>query len=178
MPVPAQRRQPTISLSKASLTMFSLFRSRRDRTTTVVSGMDTFFREFERMKADRSVFDAQGDAHGDIDMRLTSRIEAHLRPLLGKWEGSTTWFHQMDYYGDGVRALTFRRDIFPRQTVPSLQAMLEGEHSDFAILCIVTDDLMDDSPRTTAACDFLALFNARMLVTKGLANQLSMGHAG
>ena len=158
--------------------MFSLFRSRRDRTTTVVSGMDAFFREFERMKVNRSVFDAQADAHGDIDMRLTSRIEEHLRPLLGKWEGSTMWFHQMDYYGDGVRALTFRRDIFPRQAVPSMQARLAGEHSPFTILCIVTDDLKDDSPKTSSACDFLALFNARMLVTKGLANHLSMGHAG
>lgn len=158
--------------------MFSLFRSRRDSTTTVVSGMDPFLREFERMKANRSVFDAQGDEHGDIDMRLTSRIEEHLRPLLGKWEGSTNWFHQMDYYGDGVRALTFRRDIFPRHSVPSLQAMLAGEHSAFTILCIVTDDLMDDTPKTSAARDFLALFNTRMLVTKGLVNQLSIGHAG
>ena len=72
----------------------------------------------------------------------------------------------------------FRRDIFPRHTVPSLQAMLAGEHSAFALLCIVTDDMMDDSPQSSAARDFLALFNARMLVTKGLANQLSMGHAG
>ena len=158
--------------------MFSLFRSRRDRTTTVVSGMDPFFREFERMKADRSVFDAQGDDHGDIDMRLTSRIEEHLRPLLGKWEGSTIWFHQMDYYGDGVRALTFRRDIFPRHSVPSLQAMLAGEHSAFTILCIVVDDMMADPSQAGATHDFLALFNGRMLVTKGLANQLSMGHAG
>jgi hypothetical protein len=163
---------------QGALKMFSLFRSRRDRTTTVVSGMDRFFREFERMKASRSVFNAQGDAHGDIDMRLTSRIEEHLRPLFGKWEGSTTWFHQMDYYGDGVRALTLRRDIFPRQTVPSLQAMLAGEHSAFTILCIVTDDMMDDSPKTSAARDFLALFSARMLITEGLANQLSMGPTG
>jgi hypothetical protein len=158
--------------------MFSLFRSRRDRTTTVVSGMESFFREFERMKADRSVFNAQGAEHGDIDMRLTSRIEEHLRPLLGKWEGSTTWFHQMDYYGDGVRALMFRRDIFPRHSLPSLQAMLAGDHSAFTILCIVTDDMTADSLETSASRDYLALFNGRTLVTKRLANQLSMGTAG
>jgi len=153
--------------------MFSLFRSRRDRTTTVVSGKESFFRELERMKADRSVFQAQGSEHGDIDMRLTSRIEEHLRPLLGKWEGSTVWFHQMDYYGDGVRSLVFRRDIFPRHSLPTLQAMLAGEHRDFTILCSVTDDMTSHAKR-----DFLALFNARMLVTKGLANQLSTGHSG
>ncbi len=80
--------------------MSSLFRPRRDRTTAVVPGMDSFLRDFEHMKTNRSVFDAQGEEHGDIDMRLASRIEEHLRPLLGKREGSTTWFHQMDYYGD------------------------------------------------------------------------------
>ena len=153
--------------------MFSLFRSRRDASTVVVSGQDEFFRRLERMKPDRSVFDAQGDAHGDIDMRLTSRIEALLRPLLGKWEGSNAWFHQMDYYGDGVRALTFRRDVFPRDLVPTLQAMLVGEHVAFTILCIVTDDLMDESGTASATSDLLALFSTRMLVTKGLANQLS-----
>ena len=38
--------------------------------------------------------------------------------------------------------------------------------------------MMDDSPKTSTACDFLALLNARMLVMRGLANQLSMGQAG
>ena len=157
--------------------MFSLFRSRRDETTTVVAGEAAFTRQFERMQAGRAVFDAQGEAHGDIDLRLTGRIEELLRPLLGKWEGSGTWFHQMDYYGDGVRALSFRRDVFPRSSLPALQALLTGEHEAFAIVCIVADDIMASPPLPPGmrANDYLALFSGRMLVTRALANELSMG---
>jgi hypothetical protein len=63
--------------------------------------------------------------------------------------------------------------VFPRGAVPVLQAMLAGEHEAFAILCILTDDLTDSSRETDPPRDYLALFSARMLVTRGLADPLS-----
>ena len=84
----------------------------------------------------------------------------------------------MDYYGDGVRALIFRRDIFPRHELPALQAMLVGEHGAFTILCIVMDDILDGDSESGGSSDFLALFSTRMLVTRRLANELSTRQAG
>ena len=157
--------------------MFSLFRSRRDETTEVVAGEHDFFRRFERLTADRSIFEAQGASHGEIDLRLTERIENLLVPLLGRWEQSSKWFHQMDYYGDGVRSLTFQRASFPRDQLTSLQALLVGEHQPFAILCIVTESLLPATPEPPEApeAQYLALFSRKVLVTKGLANVLSIG---
>jgi len=157
--------------------MFSLFRSRRDETTEVVSGEHDFFRRFERLTADRSIFEAQGDAHGEIDLRLAQKIEALLVPILGRWEQSSIWFHQLDYYGDGVRSLTFQRDSFPRTHVAELQALLAGEHEPFAILCIVVESLLPPTPEPPGAAgsQYLAVFSRKALVTKGLANALSVG---
>ena len=157
--------------------MFSLFRSRRDETTEVVAGEHDFFRRFEHLTADRSIFEAQGASHGDIDLRLIEKIENLLVPLLGRWEQSSKWFHQMDYYGDGVRSLTIQRDSFPRDQLASLQALLVGEHEPFTILCIVTESLLPPNPEPpgTPETQYLALFSRKVLITKELANVLSIG---
>lgn len=107
-----------------------------------VANHDTdFFMRLEKLQAPRSVFEAQGGAHGDIDLRLVQLIEDLLVPVLGPWEQSDHWFHQMDYYGDGVRSLTFRRSAFPFALIQSLQSLLCGEHERFCILCTASDQL-------------------------------------
>ena len=157
--------------------MFSFFSSRRDQSTVVVPGEHDFWLGFERLKTDRSVFESQGKTHSEIDLRLVDRIESLLMPALGPWEQTSRWFHQMDYYGDGVRALMFRRDVLPRNLLPKLQQLLIGEHESFTILCTVTDQF--ESPLLEAKGaredDYLALFSDKMLVTKGLADDLSSG---
>jgi hypothetical protein len=105
-------------------------------------------------------------------MALTAAGEALLRPVLGPWEQSRTWFHQMDDYGDGVRMRALPRGIPPRQLPSGLQAPLAGVHEPFVILCIVGDDL--SAPGDS---DCLAPFSQRTLVTRRRANALSLGAA-
>jgi hypothetical protein len=129
-----------------------------------------FFMRLETLQTPRSFFEAQSGAHGDIDLRLVQRIEDLLVPALGPWEQSDQWFHQIDYYGDGVRSLTFRRSVFPFAFIPALQGLLCGEHERFCILCIASDKLCGASPAGGSARedDYLAIFSNRMLATKEL----------
>jgi hypothetical protein len=157
--------------------MFSFFSSRRDQSTVVVPGEHDFWLRLDRLKSDRSVFEAQGKTHGEIDLRLVDRIENLLVPVLGPWEQTFRWFHQMDYHFDGVRALMFRRDVLPRNLLPELQQLLVGEHEPFTILCTVTDQFESPLSETKGARadDYLALLSNKVLVTKGLADDLSTG---
>lgn len=157
--------------------MFSLFRSRRDETTEVVAGEHDFFLRLERLMPNRAAFESLGDQHGETDLRLVQKVEDTLVPVLGNWEQSTTWFHQMDYYGDGVRSLTIERSSFPKEHLARLQKLLVGEHQLFTILCIVTDSLMSSEGERAARRedDYLALFPRKILVTRALANDLSTG---
>ncbi|RVT47005.1 hypothetical protein [Rubrivivax albus] len=154
--------------------MFSLFRSRRQGNAEVVAGEHDFFRKYERALPDRSLFDAQGETHGELDLQLVYKIEELLVPILGAWEQTDRWFHQMDFYGDGVRSLTFRRDIFPRDAVPAMQALLAGKHSDFTILCCVTDSLLSrEGSQPSREDDYIAIWAQEVLVTQRLANEIS-----
>lgn len=155
--------------------MLSFFRSRREGNTEVVSGEHDFFRRLERMGTPRELFEAQGAEHSEIDLRLVEKIEGLLVPLLGQWEQTDRWFHQMDFYGDGVRSIMFRRDVFPKELVFALQALLVGEHEPFAIVCTVVDQLLSSAavPACARPDDFLAIFARKLLVTKHLANELS-----
>jgi hypothetical protein len=158
--------------------VFSLFRSRRTGETEVVSNEREFFRRYERLLPSRSIFDKQGDAHGQIDLDLTSKLESLLRPKLGAWEQSDRWFHQMDFYGDGVRSLTFRRDLFPRAEIPAMRAMLAGNHAHFTILCCATDELLaSEERRRQMRDDYLAIWQHGFLATRQLADLLATGDA-
>jgi hypothetical protein len=165
-----------MKLPEVNRIVFSLFQSRRKGHAEVVSGEKDFFHRLENVAPDRSIFDAQGGEHGNIDLRLVEKIERLLVPLLGNWEQTDRWWHQMDYLGDGVRSLVFRRDLFPRSELPALQAILTGEHSEFTILCTVADALIDDEtiPKSKRTDDYLAIFKDKMLITRALANDLSM----
>lgn len=154
--------------------MFSLFQSRRSGETEVVATEHDFFRRYERLLPSRSIFEQQGDEHWKIDLDLTGRLEDLLRPKLGAWEQSDRWFHQMDFYGDGVRSLIFRRDLFPRADVPAMRALLTGHHAQFTILCCVTDALLpSEEERGKLEDDYLAIWQSGFLVTRRLADALS-----
>ncbi len=143
----------------------------------IASNDSHFFLRFEQMLTPRSVFEAQGEAHEAIDLRLVQSIDELLVPSLGKWEGSGSWFHQLDFYGDGVRSLTFSRTVFPYDQIRRLQALLQGEHAPFCILCIATDKLSpaNDERASEAGDDYLAIFAERLLATKPLAVQCPNG---
>lgn len=153
--------------------MFSLFRSRREKRTEVVPDEGAFFRRYAQLLPSPSVFRAHGEEHGDIDSRLIGKIEAILVPLLGKWEQSSIWFHQMDYFGDGVRSLLFQPSTFPREHITKLQALLVGEHAQFTIVCHI-EAFGRSAPQDIASHrELLAIFSGKMLVTKRLADLLS-----
>lgn len=145
-----------------------------DASLVVVPGEHDFWMRFEHIQTPRSTFEAQGDSHGDIDLRLVERIENLLVPQLGPWENSDRWFHQMDFYGDGVRSLTFSHTTFPRGQIRELQALLVGEHTPFAILCTVTD-AWNNAPEAPPTDDgYLAIFADQLLVTRPLAASLML----
>jgi hypothetical protein len=108
---------------------------------TVTKTEEEFWKHLEGFTPSRSVFEAQGEEHGDIDFRLVEKIEAYLLPKIGPWEQTDRWFHNMDYYGDGIRSLEFAADCFSPDYLPDFQGMLTGEHAEFTILCKVTSDL-------------------------------------
>jgi hypothetical protein len=111
----------------------------------------------------RPAIEAQGAAHEDLDIRLTTCIEDFLRSILGPQEKSASgWFQSMDYYGDGIRHLEFGPGRLPLDAMPQLKAMLTGEHRDFGILCWAESELAPD--RTEG----VALFSDCAIVTKGL----------
>jgi len=155
--------------------VFSLFRPRREGEAEVVSDESSFFRRYERRLPERSQFESRITDHAEADLRLVQAIESVLVPVLGHWEQTDRWFHQMDYYGDGVRSLVFRRDVFPREQVPQLQALLVGEHKDFTILCCIVDQLLKREPTGTSTQpdDYLAIWRDGFLVTNRLAASLS-----
>jgi len=154
--------------------MFSLFRSRRHGETEVVPTEDDFFRRYERLLPNRSVFKKQGESHAEIDLRLVQKIEDLLVPKLGAWEQTDRWFHQMDFYGNGVRSLVFRRDLFPRSDIPALRSLLIGEHAEFTILCRATESLLGRSNEQSGnEDDYLAIWHSGFLATRRLADTLS-----
>jgi hypothetical protein len=96
-----------------------------------------FWQQFGAFLVPSDVFDAQGDEHCNIDFRLVEKIEDYLIPIIGNWEQSDRWFHNLDFYGDGIRSLEFAVESFSPRYIPDLQLMLVDEHSDFTILCKV-----------------------------------------
>jgi hypothetical protein len=142
-----------------------------------IAAHDTdFHQRLERRLTPRDVFDAQGAAHGDIDLRLAQAIEDVLVPRLARWEASEKWFHQLDFYGDGVRSLTFSRSVFPYDQISQLQRLLRGEHADFCILCIATDRLAGGESATDD--DYLAIFKDALMATPNLASQMAKALLG
>ncbi len=124
-----------------------------------------FWNAFESFCAPRPVFDAQGSGHAEIDLRLVYSIESFLTPMLGPWEQSDRWWHQLDCYGDGVRSLSFSADVFSPAYVPAFQRLLVGEHESFCILCQIHQSL---AGREDTKIGSLAIRSGRLLISCSL----------
>lgn len=107
----------------------------------VVPSEDSYWSEIDGLKGSIEFFEGQGDTHGNIDGDLQDAIERILVPLVGPWERSEVWFHNLDFYGDGVRQLTFRAGDFPWRAVNALQKLLAAEAARFCISVHFTDTL-------------------------------------
>ena len=109
--------------------------------------------------------------HSEIDLRLIDKIEDLLHPIIGDWEDSDTWYHKMDYYGDGIRSLMFNWSVFDADFVPKLQALLVGEHDPFCILCQIFEDIGADEPDRFGT---IAIFSNRLVISRAIANRLAL----
>lgn len=114
---------------------------------------------------DREFFDAQGDEHGEIDMRLVEKIEAFLETQPGCEEASEHRLHNLDFYGDGIRSLSFSVHLFKPEFVETFRKMLTGEHEPFCILCMIHADLTKDYTRIGT----IAIFSNKLIVASPLA---------
>jgi len=150
--------------------MLSIFRTRKTGNQIVLSE-SKFWSKFESECTDEAVFDAQGDEHSEIDMRLVDKIDSVLHPQIGDWESSDDWYHNLDYYGDGVRSLEFNWSAFSADFVEPLQALLSGEHEPFCILCKVFEDLQSDENTRIGS---IAIFCGRVLISRRLAMKLAI----
>ena len=106
-----------------------------------VNSEDGYWAEIGRLKGSCEFFEEQGDGHGEVDAELQEAIEAILVPMVGAWEQSDVWFHNQDFYWDGVRQLTFRCGDFPWRTVGAMQGLLTDEASKFCISVHFAEDL-------------------------------------
>jgi hypothetical protein len=110
--------------------------------TRCVSSEDEYWAEVQQLKGSSQFFeDEQGKSHGHIDGDLQDSIEGILVPLAGPWENSDVWFHNQDFYGDGIRSLTFRVGDFPWSAVVPLQKLLMGDAARFCVSVHIADSL-------------------------------------
>jgi hypothetical protein len=156
--------------------MSSLFQLRRDHDIIVVETENDFFRRLSKIYDPQPLMQAQGDHHQDIDLQLVTAIDNLLVPHLGQWEQSEKWFHNIDCYGDGIRSLTFRRDVFLHHFVADLRALLSGEFELFCIVCGLRENLLhsDAVGPEKSPNDLIAITFRKFLITRGLAIKFSM----
>ncbi len=146
--------------------MLSLFPLRQRPKIEVVPTDGVFWKMLPGFRTPDAVFEAQGNEHGEIDLRLVERIESYLEPRLGQWEGSDTWWHQMDYYGDGIRSLMFKASAFQPRFVPALHAFLTGEHAQFCIVCQLYESLTQDGGSKLGSIGICA---GKLMVNRAIA---------
>ena len=82
------------------------------------------------------------------------------------------WFENLDFYGDGVRQLSFRWSDVPPFMLTQLQSLLVGEHERFCILCKFHTERMEKGQLV----GLLALFHDKSLVTPGFSDALQAKH--
>ena len=150
--------------------MLSLFPPHQRPQIDVVSTDKAFWQKLPTFRTPDSVFEAQGDEHGEIDLRLVESIESYLEPILGQWEGSESWWHQMDFYGDGIRSLMFQTAAFRPRFVPALHALLKGEHAKFCIVCQLHASLTQDDDSKLGS---IAICADKLMVNRAVAQFLA-----
>lgn len=104
---------------------------------TVLATLQEFEAAFaRRCDAARARFASQDKKlHGELDMELTTKIDDLYSAALGPWERPDAgWWHNMDFYGDGVRALRFLLKRFPSQSIAQVTPYLSGRHDGFSML--------------------------------------------
>ena len=150
--------------------MFSIFRTNSDGGRIVVSEPN-FWARLGSECTDEAVFDAQGDEHSKIDSRLVEKIGSVLHPVIGDWEDSDGWYHNLDYHGDGIRSLIFNWSVFRADFIEQLQALLIGEHEPFCILCQVYEDMGSGEDTRIGS---VAIFSDRLMLSRPIANKLAL----
>ncbi len=130
-----------------------------------------FRRMLDRDNPNQAVIEAQGDDHEDIDMRLVEKIDAYLAPILGDWESSEVWWHNLAVHGHGIRSLLFSESAFDPGFIDTLQGFLTGEHEPFCILCQVFESLGDDDENRVGS---IAIFHDHITLSRPLARKLSL----
>ena len=149
--------------------MFSIFRTKNKASRIAVSETE-FWARLESDCTDRSVFDAQGDEHSEIDMRLVDKIDALLHPQIGDWESSDDWYHKLDFYGDGIRSLLFNWAVFKPDFIEALQDLLSGEHEPFCVLCQIYEDIGSDDDSKIGS---IAIFRNQIMISRPIAKRLA-----
>lgn len=148
--------------------MFNLFNGRSGSRTEIVRDGGSLAKRLGMFaEARRKHFDAQGDDHADIDFRLVEKINRILVPALGPETTDTNsrWYHEMDFYGDGIRHLEFNDGEFRQEFITELQALLQGEHEQFGILCWTEDGSLEDGSDAQG----VLIYSDMLILTKGLA---------
>jgi hypothetical protein len=152
--------------------LFALFPLGRRPRTMVVATVDDFDCQFgQHCDSARRYFDAQNEAlHGDLDMELTSKLEEFFSTKIGPWEAEAAdWWHNMDYYGDGVRGLSFVWDRFPVQSLPFMHENLGGRFQRFSVHISFYDGPLMESPLLGR----LWMDSENLLITRSIAERLA-----
>jgi hypothetical protein len=129
---------------------------------TVKATESEFWGAFSSFCPPGGYFDGPGSAQRDVDRRLGEAIEALLVAQLGPSETSGTWRHELGAYRAGIHSLRFSAAGFDPGLVPSLQALLVGEHDVYCIVCQVFQSL---SAPSEARIGSVAMRSNRLLVS-------------
>jgi hypothetical protein len=116
---------------------------------------------------------AATEAHERCDRELVNKVDAVICPVLGpRGSANELWFENLDFYGDGVRQLSFRWSDFPSYLVIQLQSLLVRDHQSFCILCKFHTKRMEKGELV----GLLALFHDTTLVTRPLFDAFRNKH--
>ena len=131
---------------------------------------DAAFRK--RCEVARARFASQDQKlHAELDLELTTKIDDLYCEKLGPWEGpDADWWHNMDFYGDGVRALRFVLAKFPSDSVPTVAQLLSGRHDGFSMLVWFWEQEIEEGEPVGA----LWLSTREILVTRSLVEPLRL----
>ena len=132
----------------------------------VFSGLQDLFARLSRIV---HRFDTSTSQHGECDLRLVYKLEACVEPLLGQpGIDDNRWFHEMDFYGDGVRLVEAEWNTLSTPLLKTLQGLLVGEHKQFCVLWKVYENFHGDDKGDRGA---VAVLHERVLVTESILSQ-------
>jgi hypothetical protein len=135
---------------------------------------DDFWARFSELV---NSFDVENEdsatAHEQCDRRLVKKIDLIVEPVLGpRGSDDELWSENLDFFGDGVRQLSFRWADIPPFLLGQLQALLVGEHEPFCILIKFHTALKENGELVA----LLALFHNSTLATRGFYEALRAKH--